>query len=409
MASTARNLVKVAIVGAGPGGLTLAAILRRLEIPCSIFELDASPSARVQGSMLDIHKRSGQLALEKAGLLDVFKKHMRVDATEMFIRDHQGNVHIHHSEEGEEDPERPEIDRAVLRKVLLDGVDPDTIQWGKKLVNIEISTTSEGTKNSFVLAFADGTKSTEFDIVIGADGAWSRTRTLLRSSVPPTYVGITYLWSVIKDIDARYPELSEYVGKGSCFTADSGCKRGLVVAQKNGDGSLKSNVNFPAPENWKETSGIDWSKADEDLEGVLKQFVEKVIPEWNDKAKELITRCDEGEMLVRPLYGYPPGYRFENKVSGVTLLGDAAHVMPPFAGVGVNLAMHDAYDLALALEKIVVDGVAIDTAMEEYEETMMVRAGENAVRTNQGGELFFGGGGLENTVVILKKIFSGAA
>jgi hypothetical protein len=314
MAPTARNPVKVAIVGAGPGGLNLAAILRKLEIPCTIFELDSSPSARVQGSMLDIHKGSGQLALEKAGLLDVFKKHMRVDATELFIRDNQGNVHIHHSEEGEEDPDRPEIDRAVLRKILLDGVDPDTIQWGKKLVNVEVSTT--GTKNSFILAFADGTKSTPFDIVIGADGAWSRTRTLLRSSVPPTYVGITYLWSVIKDFDARYPELSEYVGKGSCFTVDSECKNGLVVGQKNGDGSLKANANFPAPENWKETCGIDWSKADEDLKGVLNEFVEKMLPGWNDKAKELLTKCDEGEMAVRPLYGYPPGYRFEKKVSG---------------------------------------------------------------------------------------------
>ena len=83
--------------------------------------------------------------------------------------------------------------------------------------------------------------------------------------------------------------------------------------------------------------------------------------------------------------------------------------MPPFAGVGVNLAMHDAYDLALALEKIVVDGVAIDTAIEEYEETMMVRAGENAVRTNQGKELFFGGGGIENSVRIMKKLFGGEA
>ncbi|KAJ2926281.1 hypothetical protein H1R20_g10813, partial [Candolleomyces eurysporus] len=405
MASPTRNL-KVAIIGAGPGGLTLAAILRKLEIPHTIFELDASPSARIQGSMLDIHKGSGQLALEKAGLLDVFKRHMRVDATELYIRDHHGNVHIHHSEEGEEDPDRPEIDRAVLRRILLDAVEPKTIQWGKKLVNVEVSTTTEG-KNSFVLVFADGTKSSEFDIVVGADGAWSRTRTLLRSSVPPSYVGITYLWTCIKDIDTRYPRLSEYVGKGSCFTVDSQCKNGMVCAQKNGDGTMKTFAFFPADENWKESSGIDWGKTESEFKSVLRDFVDKIIPDWNDNVKDLIRECDDGEMAVRPLYRYPPGHKFEKKVSGVTLLGDAAHVIPPFAGVGVNLAMHDAYDLAQALEKIVVEGVDIGAALEEYEGIMMQRAGKNAELTAGNQGQFFGGGGLEKTVAFLKTVFGG--
>lgn len=91
----------------------------------------------------------------------------------------------------------------------------------------------------------------------------------------------------------------------------------------------------------------------------------------------------------------------------VTLLGDAAHVIPPFAGVGVNIAMHDADDLAQALEKIVVEGVDIETALEEYEEIMMQRAGKNAELTAGNQGQFFGGESLDKTMEFLKSVFGG--
>jgi len=66
---------RIAIIGAGPGGLALASILQHNKLQCTIFELDQDRSIRDQGGILDLHAESGQLALHEAGLLEAFQKH----------------------------------------------------------------------------------------------------------------------------------------------------------------------------------------------------------------------------------------------------------------------------------------------------------------------------------------------
>ncbi|KAJ2927344.1 hypothetical protein H1R20_g9750, partial [Candolleomyces eurysporus] len=417
--------LRVAIVGAGPGGLTLAAILHRTPgVSCVVYELEPTHASRVQGSMLDIHKHSGQLALSKAGLLDEFKKHMMVDATEFYLRDSdKAEVHMYHTEEGKEDPERPEIDRGVLRRILLDALSPETVKWGKKVVDVELVAPTPGSEtleprdsdssasSKFKLLFADGTTSSPegpFDVLVGADGTWSRVRrsdNLYLNPLPPPYSGITCLWSSISNVDTRFPHISKYVGNGSCLTINAETTK-CMMAQKNGDGSIKTFTYIPAGEDWKDTIGVDWSKSDGGLKAALDEVAEKVVPEWNAVAKELLTQCDEEDFAIRPLYQFPPGHRWEKKVPGVTLLGDAAHVVTPFTGVGVNLAMHDSYDLAVALEKVVAGHSSLGTALEDYEEAIMQRAGIHAQRTLRNQKTFLGGGGIADAIEKMKLVFS---
>lgn len=313
--------LKVAIVGAGPGGLTLAAILHRTtNVSCTVYELEPSQNSRIQGSMLDIHKHSGQLALSKAGLLEEFKKHMMVDATEFYFRESKdGNVRMYHTEEGKEDPERPEIDRGVLRGILLGALDSGTVKWGKKVVDVELVSEADSAAPKFKLLFADGTTSVSdsnpggtFDVLVGADGTFSRVRrcsNLYMNPIPPPYSGITCLWSSISNIDTRFPHLSKYIGNGSCLTLNPECTK-CMMSQKNGDGTVKTLFYIPAELDWKDTIGVDWKN--ESL--ALGEVVEKIIPEWNEEAKDLIRHCDEGEFAVKPLYQFPPGHRWEKKV-----------------------------------------------------------------------------------------------
>lgn len=307
MASNPRNSsIKVAIVGGGPSGLTLACILKAAQIPFTVFELDASPSTRGQGGMLDIHKGSGQLALEKAGLLGEFKRRMRVDATEFYLRNFTGEVHWHHTEAGEENPDRPEIDRGDLRDILLGPLDEDDVKWGEKLVKAEKGADEAGGK--FTLYFADGSTAGDFDILVGADGTWSKVRPL-RSDVSPTYTGMTVITTSIAEIDKRYPKLAEFVGNGSCMLVDGNVG---LIAQKSGDGSVKTYSFIPAAEEWKERSDLDWSNQREGLE----EYVQRFHAGWAEEAKKLLVECDEGDLTVRRLYQFMPNHKPEKECPG---------------------------------------------------------------------------------------------
>jgi 2-polyprenyl-6-methoxyphenol hydroxylase-like FAD-dependent oxidoreductase len=303
---TSQSSIKVAIVGGGPSGLTLASILKAVRIPFTVFELDASASARGQGGMLDIHKSSGQLALAKAGLLDEFKKRMRVDATDLYVRDQTGEIRWYHTEKENPDPERPEIDRGDLRNLLLSALDEGDVQWEKKLVRAEKEEVAQ--ERCFSLYFANGSSATGFNILVGADGTWSRVRPL-RSNVPPSYVGMTVAATRITNLDDRLPELAKFVGNGTCMSVEG---KSLVVAQKSGDGSVNVYSFISVPEDWRETSGIDWSNQRRGLT----EFVERYYSGWGQEAKSLIIECDEGDLAIRPLYRYPPGHRWEKTSAG---------------------------------------------------------------------------------------------
>ena len=115
--STLRPALSVAIVGGGPGGLTLARILQRNGINSSVFEREASANVRSQGGTLDLHQESGLKALKDAGLMGEFMAHARFEGDSMRIQDKTGKVYFQDSPDdvkSKDDPYvRPEIDRHV--------------------------------------------------------------------------------------------------------------------------------------------------------------------------------------------------------------------------------------------------------------------------------------------------------
>ncbi|KAH6897885.1 monooxygenase [Coprinopsis sp. MPI-PUGE-AT-0042] len=395
--------LNVAIVGGGPGGLTLACILNQLtasstnssQLSFKVFELDASKEARSQGGMLDIHRSSGQHAIKRAGLIEEFKKHMRIEATELYIRDNAGVAHLHHSgeEHGGLGEKGREIDRKVLRSMLVDALPEESILWGKKLAFISKSS-DNGANPKFNLHFADGTSANGFDIVVGADGTWSKVRTSVEalaesitetpSSIPP-FSGVMCVEALISDAAKHYPHLVTYVGKGSCLSLS---RTDGLISQMNGDGSLRTYHMFNATEDW--TIKGQLVKKETPRTVPKGPFVKDYLSQWCDIAKELVLQSDTEDLLVRPLYEYPPGHSWTSPVSGITLLGDAAHVMTPFSGIGVNLALTDAMDLSVAIEEVLAGSTSITDAFKEYERKMYARSSANVVETFHNREAFLG-------------------
>ncbi|GAA5073619.1 2-polyprenyl-6-methoxyphenol hydroxylase-like FAD-dependent oxidoreductase [Thermocatellispora tengchongensis] len=347
---------RIAVAGAGPGGLTLARVLQTHGLPVTVFEIETAPGAREQGGTLDMHAGVGQLALAKAGLLDRFRVLSRPEGQEQRTLDESAAL-LRHRLPAPGEETKPEIDRGVLRELLIESLAPGTVQWGR---GVDAATPlPDGTCR---LSFRDGSAA-EFDLVVGADGAWSRVRPAV-SPGTPEYTGVTYVETVFEDADARHPAVAELVGDGGM--AAYGRDRALI-AQRNGNGRIRVYAAFRGPRDWDVRAGVDLGDG-----AATRAYLLGLFDGWDERLRDLL-RGNDGPFVNRPLFALPVPHRWEH-VPGVTLLGDAAHLMPPL-GVGANLAMLEGAELAEA----VAAGPDLDAAVRAYERVMLPRA-ERAAR-----------------------------
>jgi 2-polyprenyl-6-methoxyphenol hydroxylase-like FAD-dependent oxidoreductase len=346
---------RISVIGAGPGGLTCARILQQRGMAVTVYERDPGPDARDQGGTLDLHADNGQIALREAGLLDEFFALARPEGQEMRQIHPNGTILAHEVPEAGE-LFKPEIDRGQLRDLLLDSLRPGTVQWGRALDRV--GGPADGPRR---LEFADGT-TVETDLVIGADGAFSRVRPAVSPAVPQ-YTGIGFVEAWFSDVDDRHADIAELVGQGGAAAADG--ERGLF-AQRNSGNHIRVYIIRRVPVDWIAASGL----TADDTDGIRARLLEE-YGHWSPRMRQMISEND-GPYVDRPIFALPVPHTWEHSPT-VTLLGDAAHLMPPL-GVGVNLAMLDAAELALAL----ANAATVDDAIRTYEKTMLPRSTETA-------------------------------
>lgn len=347
---------RIAIVGGGLGGLVCARVLQQHGVSVTVFEREATADSRSQGGTLDIREDTGQLALRAAGLFDQFLALSRPEGQESRLMDRSATLLRHHRPEPG-DTGAPEIDRGHLRTLLLDSLTPGTVRWDHAVE--KVVPLPEGTAR---LEFTHG-GAEEFELVVGADGAWSRVRRAL-SDAQPAYSGVTFVEGRFNDADRRFPAIAERVGQGMMW-AKAG--RLSLVAQRNTGAHIRVYSAFRGPLDWHE--GIDLA----DTEAVRARLLG--MYEGFDESLLDLMRLNDGAFTHWPVYVLPVPHTW-NRVPGVTLLGDAAHLMPP-VGVGANLAMLDGAELAQA----VIDRPGIEEAVAAYENVMLARSTEQAAAT----------------------------
>ncbi|MFH8224389.1 FAD-dependent oxidoreductase [Streptomyces sp. NPDC018057] len=341
----------ITIVGAGLGGLALARVLHVHGIQATVYEAESAPDARSQGGLLDIHPHNGQAALKAAGLFEDFRELILPGREAYRVMDRTGKVLL--DLPGEGTGERPEVPRGELRQLLLDSLPDGTVRWGRKVTAVR--PLGEGRHH---MDFADGSTAVA-DLLVGADGAWSRVRPLL-SEATPEYVGVCGVETFLFDAGARRPACAEAVGAGSLFALAPG--RGLP-AHREGAGTLHTYVQLRKSQEW--FTGLAATDA-----AALTAQIAKEFEGWAPELTALFTESDTPP-VPRPVFSLPAGHRWD-RTPGVTLLGDAAHLRAP-NGEGANLALQDGAELGLALAAHPGD---TEAALAAHERAMFARADE---------------------------------
>jgi 2-polyprenyl-6-methoxyphenol hydroxylase-like FAD-dependent oxidoreductase len=371
---------KIAIVGGGPGGLTLARLLQQSGAQVSVYERDESRNARVQGSALDLHEDSGLAALEAAGLMEAFWANHRPDLDSLRLADTNGTVLHDHVRRMSGPGKRPEIERGPLRDILLDSLQPGTVEWDCKLES------SEFQGGQVLLHFANGQTSVA-DIAVGCDGANSRLRELV-TPIRPQYIGVSLVEGLVPAAKQAIPELWGLLG-GSALIALGG-ERTIGMGTKP-DGSVLLYAGLKTDDSAARQSLEEAISPDQRVRWFRSNF-----KGWSDLWEPLFREAIS--MVWRPLLACPTDQHWTPKPN-VTLIGDAAHVMPPYAGEGVNMAMLD----ALVLSKLLLSEKSCSKAIAAYEAEMFARMQRMTADTMVNTEMFYAPDACERVVALFRS------
>jgi 2-polyprenyl-6-methoxyphenol hydroxylase-like FAD-dependent oxidoreductase len=354
------NNKNIAIIGAGPVGLAFARLLQQEGANVKVYERDVNEHFRIKGGTLDLLKDMGQIVFEKAGLLSAYFHNARPTARR--IADIHGNII-----QTIPPSDNPEIDRNDLRRILLESLQPGSVVWDRKFISLEEQ------NGTFLLHFENGRVETA-DLVVGANGIMSMLRKII-TPIPARYTGTVTITGEVLDYETRCKNFKRICEEDKIIARDG---RIFFLSQPKTNGELYYYACFREPESWAKDNNLNFNNNKQ-----ISRFLSDLCADWNSAYKELFDATDEFTLL--PLYQVPLENWQPHK--NITLIGDAAHGMPPYAGVGVNTGLLDALYLAENLTNGKFDSV--QTAIDNYEEKMFEYASEAQQQTVTNEKLLF--------------------
>ena len=386
--------LRVAVAGAGLGGLCLAQGLLKAGVDVTVYERDARLDGRRQGYRLHVDARAG-LALEQClppESLALFQATCGDASTRLTVVSERLRVLNEQRRTGSADPYAPatlstSVNRQTLREVLAAGLDGRLV-FGCELTGYELTSGQDG-PDGVRLHFAGG-RQAEADLLVGADGVGSAVRRQYLPAAAPADTGKRCVYGKTPLGPAGEDALPSALRDG--FTAVVGGQIGMATGLVR----FRQRPEQAAP--WLSPAGdyLMWAVAgdggrfgvsDERLTAMapadLHALTAKLIKNWHPDLRALHARAAVDEtFLVRirtspPVPAWPP--------SRVTVLGDAIHAMSPARGSGANTALQDAALLCRTLTGTAGNGARTDLAGSGT-----ARAESGATRngaTRNGGDL----------------------
>ncbi|SDS35246.1 2-polyprenyl-6-methoxyphenol hydroxylase [Brevibacterium siliguriense] len=352
------------MIGAGIGGLSAAVGLQRAGADVTVFE--RAPEVRAGGSGLSIFA-NGLAALETLGLSEAFAAVTDAGVDVFAAGQRRADGRWIAQVPNESVGALRIVDRADLHRILLDALAPATVRTGS-----EVAVTSTGGKLRVEAGSAGSAGSESFDLIIGADGLHSRTRTVVDGeTVAPRYSG----YSAWRGITSVPVDLSGEAGE----SVRHGRRFGIAPLA---DG----RVYWFAVANMPQNAVFTDEKA----------TVEQMFSGWHSPIADLIAATPAEEVrrtaisdLSRRLARFHRGR--------VVLIGDAAHAMTPNLGQGGGQALEDAATLTVLLTPVLAhreagnaaeSSAALESALRRHDALRRPRTQSIAQKSRLMGQVF---------------------
>ncbi|RIN29724.1 hypothetical protein BU063_12100 [Staphylococcus succinus] len=337
--------MKIAIVGAGIGGLTAAALLNEQGHEVKIFEKNSQVSE--VGAGIGI----GGNVIEKLGKHDLAKgiKNVGQVIDTMEVLDDKNNML------SKMKLKKNTVNLTMTRQSLIDII-KSYVPNQMIFTNHHVTDIDNGALK--VTLHFETQEQESFDLCIGADGIHAKTREVTVPNSKPIYQGYTVFRGLVEDVDIKHTNVAkEYWSKKG--------RVGIVP--------LLNNQAY-----W--FISINAKEKDTKMQSYGKPHLQARFNHFPNEVRKILDKQSETDVLLHDIYDLNPLKTFIYQ--RIVLLGDAAHATTPNMGQGAGQAMEDAIILANCIASY-----DFDEALQRYDKLRVKHTKKVTLRSRKIGKI----------------------